>query len=558
MFADHNVNGAIDAGDSGLPDQDVTLDQDNNLALALPTFTTRSNGVDLPIADNNKSASAIVIDGIDPRQLIARVSVTLSITHPIDDELDAFLISPEGTRVELFTDVGGSGDNFSGTTLDDSATTPITAGSAPFIGSFKPEGVLGTFVGQNANGTWRLELNDDTPGNTGTLTTWTLNVETGEPLVVTDAAGGYQFTGLLPGTYFPRVLLPLGPPNVFTTTQLTGNASTLASGQTLTGRDIGIASVASLSGATFEDLNGNGARDAGEPPVPGRELFLDLNNNGIPDVPSSAQFTTSDALTIPDLTTVAAGMNVSGLTGRILSMEVTVNFVHPHDSDLIVVLVSPGGRRVLLFDGVGGSGANFTDTTFNDRAATSITDGRAPFAGTFRPQEALSQLAGDDPNGLWRLQINDHTAGNAGKLTGWTLKFNIGEPARASDANGNYSFTGLRPGSYVLRQVVPAGLTATAPAGGSYPLTVPSGASLAGLDFGTYLPGDINGDDKVDFNDLLALAQNFGKQSGATLAEGDINGDGKVDFADLLILSQNFGKKATRPALAVALRSTGR
>ena len=53
-------------------------------------------------------------------------------------------------------------------------------------------------------------------------------------------------------------------------------------------------------------------------------------------------------------------------------------------------------------------------------------------------------------------------------------------------------------------------------------------------------PGDTNGDGKVDFQDLVALAQNYGG-SGKTRAQGDVNGDGNVDFQDLVILAQNYG-----------------
>ena len=55
------------------------------------------------------------------------------------------------------------------------------------------------------------------------------------------------------------------------------------------------------------------------------------------------------------------------------------------------------------------------------------------------------------------------------------------------------------------------------------------------------LPGDANNDGKVDFSDLLILAQNDGQTSGATVADGDFDGDGAVGFSDLLILAQNYG-----------------
>src|SRR5207245_370419 len=65
--------------------------------------------------------------------------------------------------------------------------------------------------------------------------------------------------------------------------------------------------------------------------------------------------------------------------------------------------------------------------------------------------------------------------------------------------------------------------------------------------------GDTNQDGTVDFTDLLALAQNYGRTN-ATWSQGDMNYDGKVDFADLLKLGQNFGKSlaAATPAVAAA------
>jgi hypothetical protein len=74
------------------------------------------------------------------------------------------------------------------------------------------------------------------------------------------------------------------------------------------------------------------------------------------------------------------------------------------------------------------------------------------------------------------------------------------------------------------------------------------GFSSAGLIKWT-LYGDVNLDGKVDFNDLLTLAQNYGRAN-ASWYQGDFNYDGKVDFADLLKLGQNLGQ--TLPTLAAA------
>ena len=58
------------------------------------------------------------------------------------------------------------------------------------------------------------------------------------------------------------------------------------------------------------------------------------------------------------------------------------------------------------------------------------------------------------------------------------------------------------------------------------------------------VPGDTNGDGKVDFADLLILAQHYGLMKDATIASGDFNADGSVGFDDLLILAQHYGSTA--------------
>jgi len=85
--------------------------------------------------------------------------------------------------------------------------------------------------------------------------------------------------------------------------------------------------------------------------------------------------------------------------------------------------------------------------------------------------------------------------------------------------------------------------------GNLYGTTIAGGVSGAGVVFklSPAIPGDANGDGKVDFADLLVLAQNYGKSSGAVWTDGDFNGDGNVGFDDLLILAQNYGAGSTSP-----------
>ena len=63
-----------------------------------------------------------------------------------------------------------------------------------------------------------------------------------------------------------------------------------------------------------------------------------------------------------------------------------------------------------------------------------------------------------------------------------------------------------------------------------------------------FLSGDANHDRKVDFSDLVIVAQNYNTTSGATFDKGDFNYDGKVDFADLVMLAQRYGTTLAAPA----------
>src|SRR3989344_361630 len=61
------------------------------------------------------------------------------------------------------------------------------------------------------------------------------------------------------------------------------------------------------------------------------------------------------------------------------------------------------------------------------------------------------------------------------------------------------------------------------------------------------IPGDVNGNNQVDFPDFLALARNFNKKG--ELLPGDINYDDWVNFADFLTLAKNYGRVRQLPGL---------
>ncbi len=148
------------------------------------SFTTANiscatfSATNLPLAINPVGTNLVYTSTINvPSNLvITDVNVTIDITHTWDADLDITLTSPSGTVVELTTDNGGSGDNYTNTVFDQQATTLITAGTAPFTGTFIPEGNLNTLNGLMSGGNWILRVTDDADQDGGTINNLSITI----------------------------------------------------------------------------------------------------------------------------------------------------------------------------------------------------------------------------------------------------------------------------------------------------------------------------------------------------------------------------------------------
>jgi subtilisin family serine protease/subtilisin-like proprotein convertase family protein len=145
----------------------------------LPNLFYSSGRISLPIRDLQTLRSTIEVPVDFP---IVDADVFLDIRHPFLADLDIFLIAPDGTRIELLTDVGGSGDDLLRTILDSDAASSITDGSSPFTGRYRPEAALAVLKARPARGTWALEITDDSRLDEGTLLEWGLLLQ-GPPLL---------------------------------------------------------------------------------------------------------------------------------------------------------------------------------------------------------------------------------------------------------------------------------------------------------------------------------------------------------------------------------------
>ncbi|MBK6315294.1 MAG: proprotein convertase P-domain-containing protein [Blastocatellia bacterium] len=147
--------------------------------------------VAIPDSGGPVATSTIVVAGAGP--YLYDVTMVTNITHTFPGDLDMTLQSPAGTIVTFSSDNGGTNDNcFAGTTWNDDVNpggqVPYTSndgvvgdhlyGIGVLATPLAPEEAFTAFVGEDPNGTWTITIDDDAAGDTGTLNSWSLNIET--------------------------------------------------------------------------------------------------------------------------------------------------------------------------------------------------------------------------------------------------------------------------------------------------------------------------------------------------------------------------------------------
>lgn len=374
LVRDCNTNGTLDSCEA-LADcnTNLTLDICDLLALtgSTPTATIAAAIIDLNVAATSLTPTQNVF--------VADLNVMVNIRHSADSQL-ILALSAWNRTVTLAAGIGGNDDNFTGTVFDQQAGTSIDFAAPPFAGTFRPSGDLGVFNGVPKATTWTLSVRDGQFGDTGTLLSWTL-IALYQPSTDCDSNG-----------------------------------------------------MPDACEMSADDCNTNGSLDRCE------LIRGDCNTDGTLDrcqsMPDCNANFTPDAC---ELETMASGFRaMSGslralsdqqsvtstisafLQGNITDVNARLDVLHTAVSDLAVSLAS-SGVTVTLASGVGGLGADFNGTIFDQQAATPITDGSAPFTGTFRPLQSLNEFNGKSAANTWRLNVFDSVNSNTGTLLAWAL-----------------------------------------------------------------------------------------------------------------------------------------
>ena len=281
----------------------------------------------------------------------------------------------------------------------------------------------------------------------------------GDPTAVTDANGDYSFTNLPPGTYTVLEEMPTG--YIQTTPNLA--PIVLASGENVTGENMGDFQLISISGFKFNDLNDSGVYNESDPGLAGVTVFIDLKGTGI--------YAVGDPVTVTDA-----------------------------NGDYTFTNLGPGNYTVLEVEPIG-----WVQTTANPGVitASSGTNIVGVNFGNYQLPAAgpLGSISGEKFNDLTGSGVQEpNDPGLAGITIFIDLKgtgiFAPGDPYTVTGPNGDYSFSNLPAGNYTIREEEPVGWmqTTSNPAGIAI-----SGNDVTGVDFGNFELASLSGE---KFNDL--------------------------------------------------------
>jgi subtilisin-like proprotein convertase family protein len=172
------------------------MDTNLNAGLDVLRNQTVPGGPTSPVIANSPNVPLTILPGktvistlnVTDNFSISSLTLGLNIAYPNDPDLTAQLVAPDGTTINLFSNVGNVGTraNFTNTVFDDNATTPIQAVGVPppFSGSFNPQTPLSVLDNKASGGIYSLVIHNSSTTNVGVLNSWNITFQ--KPVPGTD------------------------------------------------------------------------------------------------------------------------------------------------------------------------------------------------------------------------------------------------------------------------------------------------------------------------------------------------------------------------------------
>jgi len=429
VWEDTNGNGVQDASEPGVEGVEVRLTGTTGAGAAVSrTTTTDSNGF-------------YRFDNLAPG------TYTVTVVPPTGYVLTA---ANQGSDDAIDSDANPTTGAMSATVLE-SGEVDLTWDA----GLYRPASI-GDRVWRDTNGNGVQDAGE--PGVEGVEVRLTGTTGAGVAVsrtTTTDSNGFYRFDDLAPGTYAITVMAPVG--DGFTVAHQGGNderdsdadasrampSTTLVSGEEDLSWDAGVFGAASIGNYVWEDTNGNGVQDVGEPGVEGVEIRLTgTTGAGV----AVSRTTTTDSNGFYRFDNLAPG-------------TYTVTVVPP--TGYVLTAANQGSDDALDSD---------ANPTTGAMSATVLESGEVDLtwdAGLYR-LASIGNYVWEDTNGN---RVQD--AGEPGvegvevRLTGTTGAGVAVSRTTTTDSNGFYRFDNLAPGTYTVTVVPPTGYVLTAANQGS-------------------------------------------------------------------------------------------
>jgi FG-GAP-like repeat len=313
------------------------------------------------------------------------------------------------------------------------------------------------------------------------------------------------------------------------TIELLGNALFDTSGNAAAPKSLGTFQVniqsgtGSITASVFDDANADGIQNPGEGPLNFQQVYVDVNGNGVRDGGDPVKFTNSSGIaTFSNLPAGDYVLRAVPSTGSIAGQFQT-----------FPATAQGGEHRITLAAGASVSRA-FGISSLPGVLGIEFVYQSAPHALKIFFSRNVSASVGMEDLSIINLTTGQVVFPAAFRYDPVAENKNLYETATFTFAgvlaDGNYRVTLNKTG-----------------------ITDSQGRTLAGnnvFDF-FVLAADANHDRKVDFNDLVVLAQNY-NATGKTFSTGDFDYDGDVDFADLVLLAQRYNTTLPPPSPATA------
>ncbi|TDV36066.1 S8 family serine peptidase [Actinophytocola oryzae] len=157
--------------DVGRPSEESVAFAYSGAAVPIPDNSQVGATVSIPVSGFGRASKiSFSVDGATCST--ATGSTTVGIDHTYVGDLVGQLIAPNGTTATVFSNDGGSGNNFCQVVFDDAAATPfatVEAGDAPYSGTWQPASPLDALRGAAVDGTWKFFVRDTAGADTGSV-----------------------------------------------------------------------------------------------------------------------------------------------------------------------------------------------------------------------------------------------------------------------------------------------------------------------------------------------------------------------------------------------------